>query len=161
PALQESMRLDALNGADAATVERALRQCCGSTRWARAMTVARPFASVGALHAKADEVFATLAPDDWLEAFAAHPRIGESKGVPGWGPNASKDWSDAEQSGVEDATHERLAAGNREYEARFGYIYIVCATGKTGKEMLAILERRLCNDAQAEIRVAADEQRKI
>ena len=150
------MWLEDLNAADRAAAERALLQCWGSTRWARAMAAARPFASADALHAKADETMAALAREDWLEAFAAHPRIGDREAG-----GAGRGWSQQEQAGVEDASRARLAAANREYEARFGYIHIVCATGKTGDEMLAILERRLCNDAQTEIRVAAGEQRKI
>jgi OHCU decarboxylase len=115
----------------------------------------QPFADTGQMLAAADRIWNELAPQDWLEAFAAHPRIGESTAD----PRAAK-----EQSGVGGAQPEtlaRLAAANREYEKRFGHIYIVCAIGKTAAEMLALLESRLSNDAETELRVAAGEQQKI
>ena len=153
------MTLGELNALDAAAAERELLRCCGSARWARAVAAARPFASVDALIAAGDRAADALAPADWLEAFAAHPRIGSSGGA-----DRSRDWSAQEQSGVAMATRtvtERLAARNRDYETRFGYIFIVCATGRSAGEMLAMLERRLTNDPASELRVAADEQRKI
>jgi allantoicase len=130
-----------------------LLACCGSREWARRMN--QPFADTGQMLAAADRIWNELAPQDWLEAFAAHPRIGESTAD----PRAAK-----EQSGVGGAQPEtlaRLAAANREYEKRFGHIYIVCASGKTAAEMLALLESRLSNDAETELRVAAGEQQKI
>jgi OHCU decarboxylase len=110
-----------------------------------------------------------MAPSDVLEAFAAHPKIGA--GGPGRaeaagaaGRDGAPQWSAQEQSGARDAAddvREQLAAGNRAYEARFGYIFIICATGRSAAEMLASLERRLRNKPAEELRIAAEEQRMI
>jgi hydroxyisourate hydrolase len=122
-----------------------------------------------------DAVWMSLGPADWLEAFAAHPRIGETKSPESDGLASPKlrlvgpseggsGWEEQEQSGTRSApekVRERLAARNRQYEARFGYIFIVCATGKTVEEMLATVEDRLQNDSQEELRIAAEEQRQI
>ena len=124
------------------------------------MAAARPFAGAEAMAGTADALWSALEPVDWLEAFAAHPRIGET----GAGRAGGAGWAQAEQSGVADAagpTKRRLANANRDYEARFGYIFIVCATGKTADEMLALLEVRLRHDASGELGIAAEEQRKI
>ncbi|MBI3402388.1 MAG: 2-oxo-4-hydroxy-4-carboxy-5-ureidoimidazoline decarboxylase [Acidobacteria bacterium] len=156
------MTLRDLNALDADAGSRALLRCCGSTRWAREMSAARPFASADAMAAKADAVWAALDRTDWLEAFAAHPKIGQPGGAGKAGGAAG--WPDDEQRRVADAaetTRARLAQANREYEARFGYIFIVCATGKSAAEMLGLLERRMANDPAAELAVAAGEQRKI
>jgi OHCU decarboxylase len=150
--------LDALPAADAGAE---LLACCGSRRWAREMAPRRPFADVAALLAAADEVWWALGPDDWHEAFRAHPRIGERKAAPAQGARAAG-WSAQEQAGAAgDDAAAALAEGNRAYEERFGHIYIVCATGKTADEMLAILRARLANDAATELRAAAAEQAKI
>ena len=127
------------------------------------MTAARPFANVDELLTRADSIWWSLSPEDWLEAFRAHPKIGEKKAAATQSEKARK-WSAQEQSGIRNAaadTMAALAAGNRDYEQRFGFIFIVCATGKSSEEMLAILQARLQNDAETEIAVAADEQRKI
>ena len=155
------MTLDHLDALPAAEAE--LLACCGSRRWAREMAARRPFGDVGALLAAADEVWWSLAPDDWHEAFRAHPRIGERKAEKETGEQ-SRSWSEGEQSRARDAdaeTLDALAEANREYEERFGHIFIVCATGKTVAEMLALLRARLSNDAATELRNAAEEQRKI
>ena len=157
--IRGGMRLEALNALDADAAARALGRCCGSTRWAREMSAARPFASAAAMSSVADAVWTGLDRADWLEAFASHPRIGESAGA-----GRAGRWSGEEQRRVADAdetTRIRLAQANREYEARFGYIFIVCATGRGAGEMLGLLERRLTNDPAAETGVAAEEQRKI
>jgi OHCU decarboxylase len=120
----------------------------------------------------ADAIWSALDPADWLEAFAAHPRIGERKPQPSGGSEQSGErdtsggtgWSEQEQAGTRSATDDerkRLMAANREYEARFGYTFIVCAAGKSAGEMLAVLQARLTNDPAQELRVAAEEQRKI
>jgi len=127
------------------------------------MTAARPFANVDELLRKADSIWWSLSSEDWLEAFHAHPKIGEKKAAAAQSEEALQ-WSAQEQSGVNDAaatTMAALAAGNRDYEHRFGFIFSVCATGKSSEEMLAILQARLQNDAETEIAVAAEEQRKI
>ncbi len=122
----------------------------------------RPFPGPEKLLEAADRVWWELQPEDWLEAFRSHPRIGEKASARG--SAQARRWSSAEQSGTRDARPELMEAvvkANRAYEARFGYIFIVCATGKSAEEMLALLEQRLQNDPGAEIRVAAEEQRKI
>jgi OHCU decarboxylase len=170
------MRLEDLNALDEPDAARQFLRCCGSSRWARLMAAARPFASPDAMALVADAAWSALERDGWLEAFAAHPRIGA--GLPAAGridqdarakargsdAKETERWSDEEQAGVADAgepTRRRLAEANREYEARFGYIFIVCATGRTAGEMLDILERRLKNDVVGEIQVAAEQQRRI
>ena len=141
----------------------ALAECCGSTRWVSAMLARRPFGSRDAVLSAADQVCNNLSSSDWLEAFSHHPRIGERKSAL---PQSARgtSWAASEQSGVEkagDDLRDALAEANREYEQRFGYIYIVFATGKSAEEMLAVARERLRNDPDVEIRVAAGEQRKI
>lgn len=150
-------RLDALPAAGA---REALRRCCASRAWVEGMLARRPFGDDGTLFEAADEVWRELEPDDWREAFAAHPRIGE-RGRRGSG---TAEWSREEQSGVSaaaEATRRALAEGNRAYEEKFGHVFLICATGKSGEEMLAALRERLGNDPETELRVAAEEQRKI
>ena len=147
-------------GPDAAT--ETLLSCCAAERWATALVAQRPFASEAPLFAAADEAWSTTQVDEWMQAFRAHPRIGESKVE--HATAQSKQWSGQEQSAVEQAQAEilaELAAGNRRYEDRFGFTYIVCATGKTAEEMLQILRRRLNNDRDTELREAAEQQRQI
>jgi 2-oxo-4-hydroxy-4-carboxy-5-ureidoimidazoline decarboxylase len=136
--------------------------CCGSRRWADGVTAGRPYASGDDLLAEAADVWWSLAPDDWLEAFSAHPRIGES-GPPRAGSKAQA-WSAAEQAGMSDSdasVRQVILDGNRQYEARFGYIYIVCASGKSADALLGILQRRLENDPEVELREAAEQQAAI
>ena len=144
-----------LNGLSPDAVVRELRRCCGSERWARALAARRPFGSDAALFAAADDAWWDLEPEDWLEAFAAHPRIGERDGGA---------WSAEEQSGMNDASRrleDEIREGNRAYEAKFGHVFLVCATGLSAAEMAEALERRLDNDPEAELRIAAAEQAKI
>jgi allantoicase len=160
------MMLDALNALDEESAERELLRCCGSSRWAGAMAAARPFPNAVAMAAAADAIWSSLNPGDWLEAFAAHPKIGAGKAgrAGGAGREDTEPWSQREQAGVAGAAAEtmnRLADANREYEVKFGYIFIVCATGKTADEMLSLLEARLRHDAGEELPIAAEEQRKI
>jgi OHCU decarboxylase len=153
-------RLNSLPGVEA---EAELLKCCGSTRWARLVAAGRPFRDAAELFETADRVWAEAGADDWLEAFRAHPRIGERKAADGVSEQ-SRRWSEREQSGAGGAAPETLAAlaeGNRAYEERFGFIFIVCATGKSADEMLALLEARLSHEPAAELRVAAEEQRRI
>lgn len=138
-------------------------KCCGSPAWAKQMTEARPFSNSDELSSKADEIWGQLDEEDWLEAFRAHPKIGEKKAAGAQSAEAQQ-WSAQEQSASERAaadTKAALADGNREYEQRFGFIFIICATGKSAEEILATLNGRLGNDPMAELRVAAEEQRKI
>jgi OHCU decarboxylase len=152
--------LNSLGGDDARAE---LLRCCGSRRWAETMAKKRPFASETALMIEADDAWWKLAPDDWLEAFAAHPRIGNRGDVQRQEAKAQS-WAAHEQAGTSAAatsTLDALAAANADYEKRFGHIYIVCATGKSAEEMLGLCRARLENAPADELRVAADEQRKI
>lgn len=135
-----------------------LIRCCGCVRWAESMLEARPFGSVEALHRAADEAWARCGAPEYREAFAHHPRIGDARAAAGPG------WASGEQKGALDAgseTRAKIAEGNQRYEAKFGHIYLVCATGKSAEELLSILESRLDNDAETELRIAASEQLKI
>ena len=150
-----------MNSLSSTQAEAEFLKCCGSSNWAHALTLARPFKDTDSLFREADSISWSLSEEDWLEAFRAHPKIGESAAVQS---AQARSWSAQEQSGAEDAATETkaaLAAGNQEYEKRFGFIFIVCATGKTSAEMLAILNERLQNDSDTELRLAAEEQRKI
>jgi OHCU decarboxylase len=141
----------------------ALLACCGSLSWAQRMAAARPFVDVASLLATADRIWWELRPADWLEAFASHPRIGERKAATPQSSQAAA-WSAQEQAGTQTSADEiraALAEANRAYEERFGYIYIVCATGKSSEEMLALCQQRLNNDYETELQIAAEEQRKI
>jgi 2-oxo-4-hydroxy-4-carboxy-5-ureidoimidazoline decarboxylase len=141
----------------------AFRRCCGSARWSEQMARLRPFDSEVALVEAAERLWWGLAPADWLAAFAAHPKIGDRDAVRAKFA-ATAAWSAREQAGIEGAPEDvlrELAEANVRYEERFGYLFIVCATGKTAQEMLALLNHRLPNDPDLEIRVAAAEQSKI
>ncbi len=116
------------------------------------MTAARPFDSLEAMATIADVIWAALGREDWLEAFAAHPRIGAGGGDA---------WSRNEQAGVGNDDRTSLFDLNRDYDARFGYRFIICATGRSGDEMRRALERRLGNNPDDELREAAEEQRGI
>lgn len=151
---------DALPDYDAAPL---LETCCGSHAWIREMLAHRPFLSLMRILDEADEVWWSLAPDDWREAFDHHPRIGEQSAAAPQGAVALA-WSADEQHGVaqsSEGTRQALADGNREYERKFGHIYLVCAAGKSAEEMLALLRSRLSNDPATELQVAAGEQAKI
>ncbi len=157
------MTLEELSSMPQEQAEAEFLNCCGSRRFASAMTAARPFANVDELLMKADRTWSALGSDDWLEAFRAHPKIGEKKAAAAQSKEAQQ-WSAQEQSGINHAAADTMAAlaeGNRDYEHRFGFIFIVCATGRSSEEMLAILRARLQNDAETEVAVAAEEQRKI
>ncbi|MFG1790115.1 2-oxo-4-hydroxy-4-carboxy-5-ureidoimidazoline decarboxylase [Nocardia sp. NPDC049149] len=130
----------------------ALLACCAAPALARALIEGRPYASVEALLDAADAVLAELPESEIDLALAGHPRIGE---------RPASAVSAGEQAGVQDAVRAALADGNRAYEARFGHIYLVCASGRSGDELLAILEARLHNDADTERRVMRTELAKI
>jgi len=140
-----------------------LSDCCGASRWVSGMLARRPFGSRSVVLSTADEIWRSLESGDWLEAFSHHPRIGERKSAAPQSDRGSA-WAAGEQSGVNRAHDDvltDLAAANREYEQRFGYTYIVFATGKSAEEMLALARERLRNDPDVEIRAAGEEQRKI
>lgn len=157
-----SQILEKLNGAPREIAEVDFLNCCGSQKWARRMIEARPFADVGALLEQAGQIWQNLEMRDWLEAFAAHPKIGAR--TEAWQSVQFAKWSHAEQTGARAAAEtilSDLAEANCLYEHKFGYIFIVCATGKSAEEMLEICRRRLSGDADEEIRIAAGEQQKI
>lgn len=152
-----------VNTLPSSDAERAFLHCCGSQVFARTMALARPFASLEAMISEAARVWRGLSPADWDEAFRAHPEIGGKKAE---GPQTatSATWSRGEQAKVgsaEASTLAELAKGNAAYREKFGRIYIVCATGRSAEELLAILRGRLDNAPVEELAVAADEQRKI
>ena len=158
-----SESLTRLNSLPAAEARAELLKCCGSTRWAAGVAARRPYASAEELEETADRVWWGLSAEDWLEAFRAHPKIGERRAAAEVSDEA-RAWSEREQAGGAGASAETraaLAEGNRAYEGRFGFIFIVCATGRTADEMLALLRARLGNDRETELRVAAEEQRRI
>ncbi|HEY6551704.1 MAG TPA: 2-oxo-4-hydroxy-4-carboxy-5-ureidoimidazoline decarboxylase [Vicinamibacteria bacterium] len=158
--------MDALSHLDAlapAEARAEFRRCCGSARWVERMTAARPFLERERLFAIAEDTWNQLDPEDWREAFAHHPKIGDKEALRARFAD-TRQWALGEQAGAAQASEEvleALAQGNQAYEARFGHIFIVCATGKTAAEMLALLRERLGNDPEAELRIAAREQARI
>jgi len=150
------------NAAGEADALDAMLACCGARRWATAMVALRPIASVAELSAAADREWSRMEEADWMQAFACHPRIGDRK--PAHTSAQSATWSAQEQSSTTSAADRvlaELAEGNAIYEHRFGFTYIVCATGKSAEEMLTILNRRLAGDHATELREAAEQQRQI
>jgi 2-oxo-4-hydroxy-4-carboxy-5-ureidoimidazoline decarboxylase len=160
----------ALNALPSDEARQTLTRCCGSARWVEAMLGRRPFASSAALHAAAEAIWVGLERQDFLEAFAHHPKIGTEIGSQGSPPAgderlaATAAWSRQEQARVaeaDDGIKNALAAANAAYLRRFGFIFIVCATGKSAGEMLGLLEARLQNDPTRELLIAAGEQARI
>jgi len=152
-----------LNALPIAEAEAALLHCLGAARWARAMAARRPFPSRESLFAAGDELCASLDRQDWLEGFSRHPKIGEKRAAAETS-STERRWAEQEQSAASRAAAETMAAlaeANRAYLDRFGYIFIVCATGRTAPEMLARLRERLPHSPPEEIRIAAGEQAKI
>ena len=152
-----------LNTLPADEAAKELLQCCGSKRWAQEMINRRPYQNLETLVRTANDVWWSLQPDDWLEAFRSHPKIGEKKAAESVSAQ-SREWSGQEQSSVSNAsreTVESLATLNRAYDQKFGFIFIICATGKTSEEMLAALRERLEHEPAAELEIAAGEQSKI
>jgi OHCU decarboxylase len=155
--------LDWLNALPTEDARVELLKCCRSRRWAATLTERRPFATLDQLLVQAGEVWWDLDQSDWLEAFRSHPKIGEKKAAAAVAAQ-SQQWSAQEQQGVARAgpeVVEKLARLNHAYAEKFGFIFIVCATGKSTGEILALLEERIGNEAAAELRIAAREQAKI
>lgn len=155
--------IERLNAVPPDEIKQQFLNCCGSQNWARQMTQKRPFASLEQLLKTADDAWWSLDQADWLEAFSSHPKIGERKAATHVGA-AAQHWSEQEQSSVASAaadTREELADLNKAYERKFGYIYIVCASGKSSEEMLAILKGRIDNAPSEELRIAAAQQAQI
>lgn len=158
--MPEETPLDRLNVAEAAEAERELLACCAARRWADELLARRPYHDLAGLRHVSHTVLAELSWTDVEQALAAHPRIGER--AAGEGREAA--WSRAEQAGTAGAgerTREDLVAGNLAYEERFGYVFLVCATGLTAEAMLSALRERLGNDPAAEREVVRGELAKI
>ncbi len=159
----DNANLHKINALDEAAATKAFRRCCGSRRWVEAMLSKRPFQSADALFEAAEAIWWELSEDDWLEAFTHHPKIGDISSLREKFGN-TKAWAEQEQGSVrqaDDTVLQALAEGNRAYEEKFGFIFIVCATGKSAEEMLGLLQHRLPNSRESELRIAAAEQLKI
>ena len=157
------MTITALNELPAVIARQEFLRCCESVAWASKMLEKRPFRSNEELFEAAAALWAGLKEEDWLEAFAGHPKIGDVKSL-AKRFSSIRQWASGEQSGVDVATDDvlhRLAEGNTSYEKKFGFIFIVCATGKSADEMLDILNQRFPNERSIELRIAAGEQEKI
>lgn len=157
------MTLDELNRLSEPEAREALRACCGASTWVTGMLAARPFPDRDAMLAAADRAWAALPRTDVAEAIAHHPRLGATAAAAPLSLRASG-WSAGEQSGVAtsaEAVRAALAAGNDEYERRFGHTFILCATGLDAAQMLKALRGRLTNDDSTEHDVTARELHKI
>jgi OHCU decarboxylase len=149
------LRLNAINNCAPDIAYNQFKRCCGSSNWVDQMVKARPFSSIPEMIGAADRIWANCSREDWLEAFAAHPKIGS---------RTENQWSRQEQLDVATAPLEiqlALDEANQKYEAKFGYIFIVCAAGKIVAEILSMLYQRLHNAAYVEIQIAAEQQRLI
>jgi 2-oxo-4-hydroxy-4-carboxy-5-ureidoimidazoline decarboxylase len=165
-----TMTLHDLNTLPKQQLKEELLKCCGSKAWVEKMLPFFPAEDLVEILEDAEEQWYKCTEKDWKEAFAHHPKIGDTESLKSEGLLKEKkfastaNWASGEQSGVNTAsqqTIEALAKGNQEYEAKFGYIFIVCATGKSADEMLTLLQTRLPNDPNVEIQIAAEEQNKI
>lgn len=157
------MTLEQLNNLPNDEAMTAFSQCCVAERWVAQMVAGRPFSSQEQLHLQAEAIWQSLEENDYLQAFEGHPKIGDVSSLKKKYAS-TKALASGEQSSVQaadDATIEALAAGNTAYEEKFGFIFIVCATGKSAAEMLALLQARLPNTREVEVQLAADEQAKI
>ena len=157
------MELQKLNNLEKPALAEALRKCCGASAWVENMVALFPVANAEVLLREAQATWYALREADWREAFTHHPKIGDVNSLKEKFASTST-WAEGEQGAVKQAsqaTLEALAAGNEEYEQRFGYIFIVCATGKSADEMLALLGARLPNRPEEEIVIAMSEQDKI
>ncbi|GAA3988024.1 2-oxo-4-hydroxy-4-carboxy-5-ureidoimidazoline decarboxylase [Hymenobacter antarcticus] len=158
------MTLTELNSLSKPALAEALQKCCGSTAWVENMLTVFPTADVETLMDEAKTNWNSLREADWREAFTHHPKIGGDVDALRAKFASTSTWAEGEQAAVKEAsqaTLEALAAGNEGYERKFGCIFIVCATGKTAEQMLALLQARLPNEPEAEILIAAAEQDKI
>ncbi|PCI37034.1 MAG: OHCU decarboxylase [Elusimicrobia bacterium] len=151
------MTLDELNKLSIMEARAAFELCCGARRWIDGMLMRKPYFDAEDLQTAGREIWELLNPEDWKEAFTHHPRIGDIKIL-------RAKWASDEQSGAAGASEETIQSLkklNDEYFDMFGYIFIVCATGKPADEMLAILKSRLVHDADEEFKIAASEHAKI
>lgn len=155
-----SHALTRLNQLPAAPVQATLLTCCAAPAWAAMMASGRPYASLDDLLKYSDAALATLTEDDIAQALAAHPRIGRR--AEGSGHEAI--WSRGEQSGASGASpavRQLIAKGNATYERRFGRVFLICATGLTGEQLLTALRARLTNDDDTERAIVREELRRI
>jgi len=157
------MTLEEFNNLSNEEAEKELTRCCGSSAWAQSMTLARPFLSLDDIDEKSKAAESKLSSEDWLEAFTHHPRIGDVDQLrEKFATTAS--WSEGEQKSVSTASEETLSELKRLndlYYDKNGFIFIVCATGKSSSEMLEILQSRIDHPRDKEITIAANEQKKI
>ena len=157
------MTIKTLNGLDSSEAAAQFNLCCGATNWIKIMNQSRPFQNKNEVYQQAESIWFSLSSEDWLEAFTHHPKIGDIDSLRKKFHN-TKSISKNEQSGVNDvekSTLKNLAESNQLYEDKFGFIFIVCATGKSSDEMLALIKMRLNNNAKIEMQNAAKEQNKI
>ena len=157
------MTIKTLNGLDSSEAAAQFNLCCGATNWIKIMNQSRPFQNKNEVYQQAESIWLSLSSEDWLEAFTHHPKIGNINSLRKKFRN-TKSISKNEQSGVNNATEstlKNLAESNQLYEDKFGFIFIVCATGKSSDEMLALIKMRLNNNAKIEMQNAAKEQNKI
>jgi 2-oxo-4-hydroxy-4-carboxy-5-ureidoimidazoline decarboxylase len=157
------MTIAQLNNLPPAALKEALSKCCGATSWVNQVAAIFPVRDKQQLLAAAGQVWFACSEKDWREAFTHHPRIGDIHSLKEKFAS-TRQWAEGEQSSVRETsqqTLEALAKGNEQYEQKFGYIFIVCATGKSAEEMLALLEARLHHEPADEINIAMGEQNKI
>lgn len=157
------MTLRELNALPKEQIREELFKCCGSSRWANLLSELFPYNNKESLLYSSEKIWKQLDKEDWLEAFTHHPKIGDVKSLQKKFASTAK-WASGEQSAVSKASDEviqALAYGNSLYEDKFGFIFIVCATGKSADEMLGLLKQRLPNNKEEEILIAAEEQNKI
>ena len=157
------MQIEELNQLPKGELEEALSRCCGATNWVKGMVASFPVKDKADLLQKAEKVWVACSEEDWREAFTHHPKIGDLGSLKKkFG--ATSQWAEGEQAAVKHTTEEvlqALAKANRLYEEKFGYIFIVCATGKSADEMLRMLQSRLSNSPGEEIKISMNEQNKI
>ncbi|RYX83605.1 2-oxo-4-hydroxy-4-carboxy-5-ureidoimidazoline decarboxylase [bacterium] len=161
--MTDNSALQKLNAATEGAAWDELLRCCGASKWVLIVMNGRPFANVETLYTRSEEALNKLDHTDWLEAFAHHPKIGDIDSLRSKFATTST-WAGNEQAGTNaasEATLQALAQGNTDYEDKFGFIFIICATGKSADEMLAVLQTRLNNDKETELQNAAEQQKQI
>jgi 2-oxo-4-hydroxy-4-carboxy-5-ureidoimidazoline decarboxylase len=161
--LDEARAIETLNRLNDRELHDALEKCCGATRWVQTVGANRPFEDVAAMFATAEAAFERLERADWLEAFSHHPQIGDIESLRAKFAT-TRAWAGDEQAGTSvaaEATLRALAKGNAKYLQKFGYIFIICATGKSADEMLAALQARLPHSPEVELPLAAQQQKQI
>jgi 2-oxo-4-hydroxy-4-carboxy-5-ureidoimidazoline decarboxylase len=155
------MTLNEFNRLDPAIAKKELFRCCGSTKWTDEMMKHFPFKTKVDMKLISDRIWLECKESDWLEAFSHHPKIGEA---PADLHAATSDWAKKEQSNVGHAGKnilDKLSTANKDYENKFGYVYIVSATGKNAVEILSNLQERLKNEPEKEMHISSAEQNKI